>query len=245
MKKITLLLIMFGLSISTTNLTAQVYYSTTMNGGNTYVSKPGSFAGYAWGGIPNYTFDNTTAKTITIEITNFDATNPSVGNTIYINFSRSGFGIAPLGWGSDNLTVLKTLSAADFTNGAATVVISLPTGTLPIAETPGYVQGYNYILQIVGSNPSTDQNYVNYVVGVTETLSTKKTNRNTVAFYPNPATEVVTFNADLETKTYKVLSMSGALVKETAATSSLNVSDLSKGTYIIARDAGSGKLIKE
>lgn len=161
-----------GLMVSTTSLTAQTYYSVSLNGGTTYNSNPGSFAGFPQGtGIPNYTFNDTTSKNISIAITGYDESNPAVGNQLYINFSRSGFGNAPLNWGSDNFTNLRTLTPADFTGGAATIQVSIPVGTKPVADTDDYIAGYKYILQIMGANPSGNQTYINYVTSITEEIT--------------------------------------------------------------------------
>lgn len=76
-------------------------------------------------------------------------------------------------------------------------------------------------------------------------LGTKKFLKKAIAFYPNPARDLVTFSDEIATKTYKVINLSGAIVKEVPATGTLNVSDLAKGIYIIATDSGTAKLIKE
>ncbi|WPR73127.1 T9SS type A sorting domain-containing protein [Flavobacterium sp. NG2] len=65
------------------------------------------------------------------------------------------------------------------------------------------------------------------------------------SFYPNPVKDIITIGSDVETKTYKVLSLTGAVLKEVPATGTLNVSDLASGTYILSTDAGNAKIIKE
>ena len=147
MKKITLLLMMLCLTLSTTSLIAQTDFSVSMNGGTTYASSPGSFAGYTWNGVGNHAFNNTNYTGISLSITGYDET--VSGPELYIRFSRVGFGNAPLGWGSDNVTSLATLVPADFIGGAATVTVDIPVGTLPVAQTADYVSGYLWILQIV------------------------------------------------------------------------------------------------
>ena len=175
MKKITLLLMMLCLTLSTTSLIAQTDFSVSMNGGTTYASSPGSFAGYTWNGVGNHAFNNTNYTGISLSITGYDET--VSGPELYIRFSRVGFGNAPLGWGSDNVTSLATLVPADFIGGAATVTVDIPVGTLPVAQTADYVSGYLWILQIVGDN--TPEAYINYVVDIEEQiLSTKDFNKN-------------------------------------------------------------------
>ena len=65
------------------------------------------------------------------------------------------------------------------------------------------------------------------------------------SFYPNPVKDIITIGNDVQTKTYKVLSLTGAILKDVPATGTLNVSDLASGTYILATDVGTAKFIKE
>ncbi|MGA9638957.1 T9SS type A sorting domain-containing protein [Flavobacterium sp.] len=65
------------------------------------------------------------------------------------------------------------------------------------------------------------------------------------SFYPNPVKDIITIGSGVETKTYKVLSLTGAVLKDVPATGTLNVSDLASGTYILSTDAGTAKIIKE
>lgn len=57
--------------------------------------------------------------------------------------------------------------------------------------------------------------------------------------------DIITIGSDVETKTYKVLSLTGAVLKEVPATGTLNISDLASGTYILSTGAGNAKIIKE
>lgn len=134
----------------------------------------------------------------------------------------------------------NTLASSPITtaNGQKTITIT-PTTVLSSA-----------IIQ-VRSSATTDfstastENIFLFVWKVDASLATQSFNKSTIAFYPNPATDVITFGNEVSTKSYKVLSMTGSVVKEAPATGSLNVSDLAKGTYIISTDSGIGKLIKE
>lgn len=248
MKKITLLIVVFAFLVSSTNLVAQTYFSAEINNsGTAYASNPGSFAGYPWGtGIPNYAWDNTNATGITIHITNYDETNPSVGNQLFINWSRVGFGNAPLNWGSDNASTLATLTPTDFTNGEATVTVDIPVGTLPVEQTADYVTGYKYILQVVGANPPADQTYINFVSSVSEQILSTKTFEKFSSFYPNPVNDKIYFRNDVQTDSYKVLSVTGALIREVDGTSrSIDISDLKAGLYFIATDDSVGKFVKQ
>ncbi|MEW4925414.1 T9SS type A sorting domain-containing protein [Algibacter sp. 2305UL17-15] len=247
MKKITLLFVMFALMVCTTSLTAQTYYSASLNGSTDYVSNPGSFADYPWGtGIPNYSFDNVSANSITIVIKNYDETNPAVGPELFINWSRSGFGTAPLGWGSDNFTNLKTLVPADFTAGEATVVVSIPAGTKPVEMTDDYESGYKYILQVVGANPPTNQTYVNFVSTIEEEiLSTNDFNKNKLAaFYSSSKDAVVISNSTVIGSDYKVYDLTGRTIKTGKVSNEISVSTLKTGLYILATDKGVLKFAK-
>lgn len=136
---------------------------------------------------------------------------------------------------ADNSIITGPITTA---NGQMTLVIT-PTTVLTTA-----------ILQ-VRTTTTTDfsaasvENAFLFTWKVDPALSRASFNKNSISFYPNPAKDIVTFGNAVESKTYKVLSLTGALVKEAPATGTLNVSDLAKGNYIIATDSGIGKLIKE
>ncbi len=85
------------------------------------------------------------------------------------------------------------------------------------------------------------------VVNVVEyVLSNDEFNELTSSVYPNPATDVVYFGSDVETESYKVMSVSGALVKEVAGSEkSIDVADLAPGLYLIVTDQGTARLIKQ
>jgi hypothetical protein len=78
------------------------------------------------------------------------------------------------------------------------------------------------------------------------TLSSVKFNSNKLtSFYPNPTNDVLNFGNDVQTNSYKVLSVTGALIKEVKATSrTLDVSDLKAGLYFIATDNAVAKFVK-
>lgn len=240
MKKITLLLMMTGLLIST-SLTAQTFFTASMNGGDTYSSETSRFAGYTWSGVGNHVFNNTNSASITLDIAGYDEA--TVGPELYIRFSRVGFGSAPLGWGSDNSTDLLTLSASDFTAGAATVTVAIPNGTTPIAQTTGYVEGYNYVLQIVGDNDP--EAYINYVVKIEETivLSTKEyKNKLESSFYSSSKDALVLNNNVIGN--YRIYDLTGRTILKGKVSNEVGVSVLKPGLYIIATDQGSLKFIK-
>lgn len=247
MKKITFLFMVFAiLLVNTSSLIAQTYYSVEMNNsGNVYVSNPGSFAGYPWNGTGNHSFNNTNSSGITLDITNYDETNTDVGNELYVRFSRVGFGNAPLNWGSDNSSTLATLTPTDFTAGAATITVDIPAGTVPVEQTADYENGYLWILQIVGTNTS-GNTYINYVVNIEEAILSTKDFQKFSSFYPNPVNDKIYFNNDVQTDSYKVLSVTGALIREVDGSSrSIDVSDLKAGLYFIATDDSVGKFVKQ
>ncbi|WP_282122258.1 T9SS type A sorting domain-containing protein [Algibacter mikhailovii] len=247
MKKITFLCIMTGLMFSTTTLLAQTYFACSMNDGATVQSSPGSFPGYAWGtpGVPGFSFNNATSKGISLAITNYDENNPSVGPELFVTFSRVGFGKAPLGWGSDNATTLATLKASDFTNGAATILVDIPVGTVPVAETADYVSGYHYILQISGANPADDQNYINYAVNIDEQiLSTKNVAKQAFSFYPNPVKTEINLNTNQSFERFQIIDVTGKVIKKGAFSKVINIEDLQKGVYFLGLDNYYQKFIK-
>ncbi|CDF80250.1 hypothetical protein BN863_25380 [Formosa agariphila KMM 3901] len=244
MKKTTLLLMMVCFIASPTLLTAQTPFSVSINGGTTYVSNPGSFAGYAWNGIGNHSFNNTNSSDINISITNYDETNPDVGNEIFINFSRVGFGNAPLAWGSDNSTTLATLKPSDFTDGSANITVSIPAGTLPVAETTDYVSGYNWILQVVGANAS-GQTYINYVTTIEEeiTLSTKDFSKTKLAAFYNTKIDAIMIDKSISGN-YSIYDITGRSITTGTITNTIDTSYLKGGMYILSTTSGVLKFVK-
>lgn len=246
MKKTTLLLIMFALMASITSLTAQTYFSVSMNGGAVVDSKPGSFPGYVWAGLgtPGFSFDNTSGTGITLAITGYDETNPSVGPELFVTFSRVGFGKAPLGWSNDNNTNLKTLVPADFTAGAATITVDIPVGTLPVEDTAGYVPGYHYILQVVGANPPTDQNYINYAVNVTEEiLSAKDFNKSKLTAFYNAKLDAIVVDSKISGD-YSIYDLTGRMISKGAISNQISTASLRGGMYILSTKSGVLKFVK-
>ena len=222
------------------NLTAQTYYTVTMNGGTTYSSETSRFAGYGWNGVGNHVFNNTNSASITLDITNYDEA--TVGPELYIRFSRVGFGKDPLKWGSDNSTDLKTLVAADFTNGAASVTVSIPNGTVPVEDTADYVAGYNYILQIVGDNDP--EAYINYVSKVEQTivLNTKSYSKLESSFY-NSSKDAVVLKNNIEGD-YKIYDLTGRTLLKGEISNEISTSTLKSGIYFLATDKGTLKFAK-
>lgn len=249
MKKITLLLVVLALTLTSETLTAQTYYSTSLNGGTVYASNPGSFAGYPWGGVGNHVFSNATSKGLTLTITDYDETNPSVGEELTVLFGISGFGNAPLNWNfdADSRTDIKIITPSDFTDGTATVTFDIPAGTLPVEQTANYVAGYNYILQIAGANPSTDQTYINYVVKIEdeiigETANTTKFNKLEASFY-NSSKDAVILNNNLK-GSYKIYDLTGRTLVKGEVSNEVNVSTLRSGVYFLKVDGGILKFAK-
>ena len=239
MKKITLLFMMFGLTISSA-LSAQTYYTVSMNGGTTYSSETTRFAEYTWNGVGNHVFDNTNSASITLDIANYDEA--TVGPELFIRFSRVGFGNAPLNWDSDISTDLITLKASDFTNGAASVTVNIPNGTVPVEQTANYVAGYNYILQIVGDNDP--EAYINYVSKIEETivLSTKEYNKLESSYY-NPSKDAVVLNNNIKGD-YRIYDFTGRTLLKGEISNEISTSALKSGIYFLATKKGTLKFAK-
>ncbi|MGC6430704.1 MAG: T9SS type A sorting domain-containing protein [Jejuia sp.] len=76
-------------------------------------------------------------------------------------------------------------------------------------------------------------------------LSTKSFEKFS-SFYPNPVNDVIYINNDVQTKSYKVISITGALLKEIDGEArSIDVSDLKTGIYFLSTDDRVGKFVKE
>lgn len=244
MKKITLLMLLFAFTLCAAHLNAQTYFSVSMNGGTTYASNPGSFAGFPWGAhLGNHIFTNANSQNISLSITDYDETNADVGNELYIRFSRVGFGTAPLNWGADNSTTLATLTPTDFTGGAATVSVNIPAGTLPIASTTDYEIGYRWILQIVGANVS-GTTYINYVVDIQEQILSANTfSKDKLQAFYNTNREVVVMK-DQMNGGFSIYNLMGQAVLAGDITKEINVEELKSGLYILSTEYGSLKFVK-
>lgn len=239
----TLFTIIFCFTLNITSLNAQTHFSVSMNGGTTYNSGVSNerFAGFSWSGLGNHVFDNTNSNGINIVITNYDEA--TSGAEIYIRFSRVGFGTAPLGWGSDNSSDLATLSASDFTAGEATVSVNLPVGTLPIAQTTDYVDGYRWALQVVGDNDP--EGYVNYVSDVQEqVLNTDDYHDFTTkdSFYSAKKDAIILNKQSVGD--FSIFNIHGQIVMKGKLLNQINVSTLKSGFYIFKTENATLKFIK-
>ena len=77
-------------------------------------------------------------------------------------------------------------------------------------------------------------------------LSTNDFNKTKLAsVYPNPAKSTVNFGSDVKSDSYQVYDITGQLVADKKATGSLDVSNLSKGIYLIVTDSGNARIVKE
>ncbi len=254
MKKITLLLLAFA--VSSISLTAQTYYSTQLNGGTVYNSNLNTdqWTGFGWAGTPNHSFGNAT-KSMTLVITDYDASNPSVGDPLVVKFGRNGMGSGALQWNFDNDVTIATLTAADFTGGSATVNFDIPTGTIPVDQTTNYVgydagppavQGYMWLLQIAGANPPGDPTFINYTINIeNEILNVSElSNGKLNASYISSIDAVVINDNNLDGRAYKVFNMLGQNVLEGDVSREINVSALKSGLFILATEEGSFKFLK-
>lgn len=172
----------------------------------------------------NGTLNVGTSYTFVIDFTNQSTT----ANNLIVKVLTSGF--------ADTANVISTpITTA---SGQLTLILT-PTVTVPAA----HIQVRTTTTTDFGASSVENVFLFTWKVDPS-TLSTKTFINNNVAIYPNPAQDIITFGSQVITKTYKVLNLNGAVIKETAATGTLNVSDLANGTYIIMTDMGSAKLLK-
>lgn len=87
---------------------------------------------------------------------------------------------------------------------------------------------------------------LNVVKNPTTTLGIKDFNKASIAVSvsPNPVSSVLTVSQNVVTKSYKVVNLAGTTVLETAATGSIDVSNLANGVYLLVTDSGITKFIK-
>ncbi|WP_241910544.1 T9SS type A sorting domain-containing protein [Pseudotamlana carrageenivorans] len=220
-----------------------------MNGGVTYASDGGvggqeRFAGYTWNGVGNHVFNNGNRKNISLHITDYDASNPNVGDQLYITFSRVGFNNGSLGWGNDMVTDLLTVTSSEFVAGEAIVTVDIPAGTVPVDQTAGYENGYLWVLQIVGSNAD-GNTYINYVVDIEEEiLNAKSFNKNKLSAIYNASTEAIVINDINIVGDYAIYDLTGRSVLNGVISNKISVATLNSGLYILSTESGTLKFVK-
>ncbi|MEW4924543.1 T9SS type A sorting domain-containing protein [Algibacter sp. 2305UL17-15] len=109
-------------------------------------------------------------------------------------------------------------------------------------EPDGYIGRFDFFFDKNGGTYYIDD----LTQSTSATLSTTKFNTSSINMYPNPVKDVIYFGKDVKTESYKVLNVTGALIKEVKATQrSLDVSELTAGMYFVATDSGVSKFIKQ
>lgn len=92
-----------------------------------------------------------------------------------------------------------------------------------------------------GIEVSTDENYVfevldnrDLVAVFTETVTINDANKNTIQIYPNPAQDIIQIkNAPSESISAHIYTISGKLIQITPVKNTIDISQLSIGTYLI------------
>ncbi|MDO6760297.1 T9SS type A sorting domain-containing protein [Tamlana sp. 2_MG-2023] len=131
--------------------------------------------------------------------------------------------------------IQRIFNRTDGTSSSAITVKDDGTGTTVVA-------GMEYD---DSATIESDATLISRANNILNTLGAKSFNKETVSFYPNPVQDQIHFSKDIQTKSYKLMSITGAVVKEVDASSSvLDVSELSPGVYIVSTDAGFAKFIK-
>jgi len=149
---------------------------------------------------------------------------------------------------SGNDLIIKVLTGGfGDTANIASVPITAANGQLTVTLIPTEVVS-GAILQVRTTTSvnfgNSGDNVFDYSWTVDPSLSTNEFEKLT-SFYPNPVKDVIYFGNDVQTKSYKVLSITGSLIKEIEAVQkSLDVSDLKTGMYFLATDSAVGKFIK-
>ena len=106
----------------------------------------------------------------------------------------------------------------------------------------------NQYLLIIFMSYNNDGGFVNDNTGITldSTLSIDSfdNGKSISGFYPNPVKDVLYFNNELISDQYTIIDFTGRTVKSVKGTSSLNVEELTAGTYFIQTEKGTGKFVK-
>ncbi|MBW1296248.1 T9SS type A sorting domain-containing protein [Aquimarina litoralis] len=106
----------------------------------------------------------------------------------------------------------------------------------------------NQYLLIIFMSYNNDGGFVNDNTSITldSTLSVSSfdSQERFTGFYPNPVNDVLYFNNDVVSDQYRILDFTGRVVKTAKNTASLNVQELTAGTYFIETEKGVGKFVK-
>ncbi|WP_299254320.1 T9SS type A sorting domain-containing protein [uncultured Aquimarina sp.] len=106
----------------------------------------------------------------------------------------------------------------------------------------------NQYLMIVFMSYNNDGGFVNDNMPVTvdSTLSIGDfdTKENFTAFYPNPVKDIIHFNDNVVSKEYRIIDITGRIIKSINAQKTINVEELTTGSYFIETEKGIGKFFK-
>ena len=155
-------------------------------------------------------------------------------------------------------TFISVLNSNGVTGTPAAGTIAVPADA-KLGNTRMRVKSAYY----ASTGPSTDPNLTNfangcvttgssfgqiedYTINVDVALATVNTNKNTVALYPNPFSDVLKISDVKGVKSISISDVSGRLVKTVKATAEIQVSELKTGLYIVNlhMEDGSVKSIK-
>lgn len=176
--------------------------------------------------------------------TTFTLNNPPTASTatatVYyqLRFRLEGAPIAPL-----TTATVTGQTFADVSNVQKSFANVVIVGTGGIVEKDADDDG---VIDANDTCPSTTYGAVVNASGCSDVqLSTANFALPQGSFYPNPATNEIKISESVKTKTYKVASLTGAIVLEANATGTLDISSLTSGLYLLITDAGVAKFVKE
>lgn len=114
-------------------------------------------------------------------------------------------------------------------------------------NTSSLPSGNQYLL-IIFMSYNNDGGFVNDNTSITvdSTLSIDSfdNEKSISGFYPNPVKDVLYFNNELISEQYTIIDFTGRTVKSVKGATSLNVEELTAGTYFIQTEKGTGKFVK-
>ena len=134
-------------------------------------------------------------------------------------------------------------SAATITNGVATIDLTWPAGTMPATTTfevlwsDDQAAGNNMVKAGTGDDALGNIDTTN----VCPTASVKDISFYNIDVYPNPASNVINVRSEFTIDNLSVLDLMGRTVKQQISNNkefSLDVSDLSKGIYLVKLSSG-------
>ncbi|GGZ67957.1 T9SS type A sorting domain-containing protein [Algibacter mikhailovii] len=148
-----------------------------------------------------------------------------------------------------NNLIVKMLVGVSFADTAnvSSVPITTADGQLTVTLTPTELVAPS-ILQIRTTTTTvftnSGENIFDYSWKVEAALSTEDIAKQAFSFYPNPVKTEINLNTTKQFESFKIIDITGKVIKKGAFSKVINIEDLQKGVYFLGLDNNYQKFIK-